>query len=84
MKNILFIYQTVLEKPTDAVIDMLSDQGYSCFAKTASQLENADYDQYDFLVGVDRADLRAMYRICGGDFAGKMFVLKDFIERQET
>ena len=27
---------------------------------------------------MDRANLRNMYRICGGDFAGKMHLLMDF------
>ena len=30
---------------------------------------------------MDRANLRDMYRICGGDFADKMHLLMDFTDR---
>ena len=33
------------------------------------------------LIGMDRANLRSMYRICGGDFADKMHLLMDFTNR---
>src|SRR5699024_12646269 len=33
------------------------------------------------LIGMDRANLRSMYRICGGDFADKMHLLMDFTDR---
>ena len=40
-----------------------------------------DYDKYDLLIGMDSANLRNMYRICGGDFAGKMSLLMDHTAR---
>lgn len=48
--------------------------------KQAHQLQNSDYEQYDLLIGMDWADMRSMYRICGGDFAGKMHLLVDFTD----
>lgn len=33
------------------------------------------------LIGMDRANLRNMYRICGGDFSGKMHLLMDYTDR---
>ena len=42
---------------------------------------NSDYEKYDLLIGMDRANLRSMYRICGGDFADKMHLLMDFTDR---
>ena len=45
------------------------------------QLLNSDYEKYDLLIGMDRANLRSMYRICGGDFADKMHLLMDFTDR---
>ena len=42
---------------------------------------NGDYEEYDLLIGMDRANLRNMYRICGGDFAGKMHLLMEYADR---
>lgn len=43
----------------------------------ARQLTNADYEKYDLLIGMDRANLLDMYRICGNDFTGKLYLLMD-------
>ncbi len=59
----------------------LAEHGISCEGKRARQLTNGDYDQYDFLIGMDRANLRNMHRICGGDFAGKLHLLMDYTDR---
>ena len=59
----------------------LAEHGIDCTGKTARQLQNSDYDQYDLLVGMDRTNLRNMHRICGGDFAGKLHLLMDYTDR---
>ena len=59
----------------------LAEHGISCEGKRARQLTNGNYDQYDFLIGMDRANLRNMHRICGGDFAGKLHLLMDYTDR---
>ena len=59
----------------------LAEHGIDCAGKTARQLTNSDYDKYDLLIGMDRANLRNMHRICGGDFANKMHLLMDFTNR---
>ena len=59
----------------------LSEHGIDCSGKRARQLLNSDYEKYDLLIGMDRANLRSMYRICGGDFADKMHLLMDFTDR---
>ena len=59
----------------------LAEHGIDCVGKTARQLTNADYDQFDLLIGMDRANLRNMHRICGGDFAGKLHLLMDYTDR---
>lgn len=58
----------------------LAEHGIDCSGKTARQLRNDDYEKYDLLIGMDQANLRNMYRICGGDFAGKMHLLMDFTD----
>ena len=56
----------------------LAEHGIDCRDHAARQLRNNDYDQFDLLVGMDKANLRNMYRICGGDFDGKMHLLMEF------
>ena len=59
----------------------LAEHGISCDGKTARQLTKADYTQYDLLIGMDRANIRSMNRICGGDPEGKLHALLDFTDR---
>ncbi len=59
----------------------LAEHGIDCAGKTARQLRNSDYDNFDLLIGMDRANLRNMHCICGGDFAGKLHLLMDYTDR---
>lgn len=59
----------------------LAEHGISCESHAARQLQNNDYEEYDLLIGMDRANLRDTYRICGGDFADKMHLLLDYTDR---
>ena len=59
----------------------LAEHGISCDGHAARQLTNADYEKYDLLIGMDRANLRDMYHICGGDFAGRLYLLMDYTDR---
>ena len=59
----------------------LAEHGISCAGKTARQLTKGDYAQYDLLIGMDRANIRNMNRICGGDPEGKIKPLLDFTDR---
>ena len=59
----------------------LAEHGISCSGHAARQLTNSDYEEYDLLTGMDKANLRDMYRICGGDFADKMRLLMGFTDR---
>ena len=59
----------------------LAEHGISCAGKTSRQLTKADYAQYDLLVGMDRANIRNMNRICGGDPDGKIKLLLDYTAR---
>lgn len=45
----------------------LAEHGISCEGKRAVQLTRADYQRYDYLIGMDSANIRNMTRICGGD-----------------
>ena len=59
----------------------LVEHGIPCDGHSARQLTNADYDNYDLLIGMEQANLRDMYRICGGDYADKMHLLMDYTDR---
>ena len=59
----------------------LAEHGICCAGKTARQLTRADYARYDLLIGMDRANIRNMNRICGGDPEGKIKLLLDFTDR---
>ena len=58
----------------------LAEHGIDCTGKTARQLTNSDYDKYDLLIGMDRANLRNMRRICGGDPDSKIHLLMDYTD----
>ena len=50
----------------------LAEHGISCAGHAARQMSRRDYDKYDLLIGMDRANMRNMLRICGGDAHGKL------------
>ena len=58
----------------------LAEHGIDCAGKTARQLTNSDYSKFDLLIGMDRANLRNMHRICG-DPTGKLHLLMDYTDR---
>ena len=59
----------------------LAEHGISCAGKTSRQLVKADYDRYDFLIGMDHANLRNMRHICGGDPEGKIHLMLEYAGR---
>lgn len=60
----------------------LQEHGISCEGHAARQLRPSDYRAYDLLIGMDRANLRNMLRICGGDPEGKISLLMDHTSRK--
>ena len=59
----------------------LERHGISCEGKRAVLLKASDYDEYDYLIGMDSMNIRNMMRILGGDPKGKVSKLLDFTER---
>lgn len=41
------------------------------------QITKADYDKFDYLIGMDDANVRNIQRICGGDLEHKITKLLD-------
>lgn len=60
----------------------LQEHGISCAGHAARQLRREDYRSFDLLIGMDRANLRNMLRICGGDPEGKISLLMDHTSRK--
>ena len=56
----------------------LAQHGIDCAGKTARQLTAADYGRFDLLLSMDRANIRNMTRICGGDPQGKIHLLMEY------
>lgn len=56
----------------------LARHGISCEGKRAVQLRREDYEKYDYLIGMDSANIRNMNRMLGGDPEGKVYKLLSF------
>ncbi|MCI8623024.1 MAG: low molecular weight phosphotyrosine protein phosphatase [Provencibacterium sp.] len=61
----------------------LAEEGIDCSGKTARLLQREDYSRYHLLAGMDRANLRNMTRICGGDPESKLHLLLEFADRTD-
>ncbi len=46
--------------------------------RRARRLERRDYEYYDYLIGMDRYNMKNMARLCGGDPEKKMYKLTEF------
>lgn len=62
----------------------LARHGISCEGKYAIQLRREDYEKYDYLIGMDHANIRNMLRILGGDPENKVRLLLEYagLERE--
>ena len=49
----------------------LAQAGIACEGHHARQMTRADYDGYDYLIGMDEWNIRNIKRITGGDPEGK-------------
>ena len=59
----------------------LKEHGISCEGKTARQMTKADYAYYDYIIAMDRFNLRNMTRFAGNDPDNKVSLLMDFTNR---
>ncbi len=56
----------------------LAEHGIGCGGKRAVQLTSSDYGKYDYLIGMDSANIRNMRRMLGSDPEGKIHKLLAF------
>lgn len=57
---------------------VLNSRGINCDGKRAVQLKKEDYNNYDYFVGMDGANIRNMHRILMGDPDKKIYKLLTF------
>lgn len=56
----------------------LAEYGISVGGKSAVQLTKADYDKYDYLIGMDSGNIHDILRIIGNDPQRKVYKLLQF------
>jgi protein-tyrosine phosphatase len=57
---------------------ILKKHKISCEGKRAVQLTKDDYNNFDYFIGMDRANIRNMNIILGGDHLGKIYKMMSF------
>ena len=62
---------------------IMEEHGISCKGKTARQMRTDDYDEFDYLIGMDGANIRNMTRISGGDPDNKIHLLLSYAGRYD-
>ncbi len=65
--------------PHHGTVAKLREEGIPVVPHRAVQMTRAYYDKYDYLVGMDEANVRNMIRIAGGDPDGKIYKLLNFV-----
>ena len=59
----------------------LQEKGIPFQRRGARQITRDDYGYYNYIIGMDSANMRNMNRIFGGDPDGKLFSLMSFTDR---
>ena len=60
----------------------LAEHGIGSAGHSARQMTSRDYARYDLILGMDRANIRNILRITGGDPDGKVSLLLDHTDRR--
>ena len=64
--------------PHYGTVGKLRQVGIPVVPHRAIQMTRADYDRYDYLIGMDTANIRNMTRIAGGDPEEKIYKMLTF------
>lgn len=59
----------------------LAKHGIDCQGKRAVQIKKSDYNEYDYILGMETYNLRNMMRILGSDPEGKVKRLLDYSDK---
>lgn len=60
--------------------DKLSEYGIEVEGKYAVQMTKADYDKYDYIIGMDSNNITSILKISGGDPKGKVYKFLSFAD----
>lgn len=64
--------------PHEGTVRVLAREGISCEGKFARRIREEDYEAFDYLIGMDEANVRNMKRFFRGDPEGKVGLLLEF------
>lgn len=67
--------------PHYGTVGKLRQVGIPVVPHRATQMTEKDYEYYDYLIGMDTANIRNMNRIAGGDLEDKIYKLLSFAGR---
>ena len=59
----------------------LAEHGIGCQGKTARQMTRDDYRHFDYVIVMDRNNVRNLHRLLGGDPDQKIRLLMDYTRR---
>ena len=68
--------------PHHGTVSKLRQVNIPVIPHRAVQMTKEDYDKYDYLIGMDEANIRNMNRIAGGDPEGKIYKLLSFANNE--
>lgn len=71
-------YEEIGNPPHRGTVAVLKKYKIPVIPHAATAMTKADYDKYDYLIGMDTANIRNMNRICGGDKEEKIYKLLTF------
>ena len=57
---------------------LLREKGIPFESRRARQIRSDEYDKFDYIIGMDDANIASIKRMCGRDPSGKIFKLLDF------
>lgn len=70
--------------PHHGTQQILSRLGISCYGKRARQIRKKDYDEYDYLIGMDDMNIRNMKRVFGEDKDKKIYKFLSFAGEERS
>lgn len=65
-----------------ATVDKLNEKGIKIVPHKAVQLTKGDYENYDYIIGMDNVNIKNILRIVGGDKENKVYLMKDFTDEK--
>ncbi len=65
-------------RPHYGTVSKLKAEGIPLVPHRARQMTRRDYEEFDYIIGMDSANIRNMGRIAGGDPEGKFYKMLEF------